>query len=250
MAPAAPLQHTESGTGAPLILVHGWTAGSRVWEPLARHLSTSYRVLAPDLPGHGATPMRGSGHRFNDECAEALVEWAHAVGVPRAPIVAWAQGARVVIDATARNLIAPASMLLVAVPPPADVPDPYSGPLWRDHARYIRTIVRMMTADPTSPEREAWLTDLMTSASIAAAGGAHAQPWEPAEDVRLPAGSVAILGGQDRIGSTEPAAALLSAWGAHVEVWPDVGHLPFIEQADRFQERTLAWLTDIERTPA
>ncbi len=250
MISAAPLEHTESGTGAPLILVHGWTAGSRVWESLAHRLSPSRRVLMPDLPGHGATPMRGSGHGYNDECAEALAAWAQDLGVSSAPVVAWAQGARVVIDAAARGLIDPASMLLVAVPPPADVPDPYSGPLWRDYPRYIRAIVRMMTADPASPEREEWLTDLMSSASIAAAGGSHAQPWEPAEDLRLPRGTVAVLGGQDRIGSTEPAAALLASWGAAVEVWPDVGHLPFIEQANRFQERTLAWLTDIERNPA
>jgi len=191
--------------------------------------------------------MFGSGHRYNDECGEALGAWAHDLGVDRAPVVAWAQGARVVVDATAGGIIAPASMFLVAVPPPADVPDPYSGPLWRDYPRYIRAIVRLMTAGPTSPEREAWLTDLMSSTSIAAAGGSHAQAWAPELDLRLPPGTVAVLGGQDRIGDTAPSADLLGSWGAQVEVWPDVGHLPFIEQPDRFHERVVSWLTDIER---
>jgi pimeloyl-ACP methyl ester carboxylesterase len=37
-----------------LILVHGATGNGRMWDPVRRHLEPRWRVIAPDLPGHGA----------------------------------------------------------------------------------------------------------------------------------------------------------------------------------------------------
>lgn len=37
-----------------LILIHGASGNGRMWDPVRRHLDPSRRVLAPDLPGHGA----------------------------------------------------------------------------------------------------------------------------------------------------------------------------------------------------
>ena len=38
-----------------LLLIHGIAGSSLAWEPLMSYLTTSYRVLAPDLLGHGAS---------------------------------------------------------------------------------------------------------------------------------------------------------------------------------------------------
>jgi pimeloyl-ACP methyl ester carboxylesterase len=37
----------------PLLLIHGVAGSSRAWVPLFEHLSAKYRVIAPDLLGHG-----------------------------------------------------------------------------------------------------------------------------------------------------------------------------------------------------
>lgn len=37
-----------------LILLHGATLNGRMWDPIRRDLDSRYRVIAPDLPGHGA----------------------------------------------------------------------------------------------------------------------------------------------------------------------------------------------------
>jgi pimeloyl-ACP methyl ester carboxylesterase len=37
-----------------LILIHGATANGRMWDPLRRSLDPRFRVLTPDLPGHGS----------------------------------------------------------------------------------------------------------------------------------------------------------------------------------------------------
>lgn len=37
-----------------LILIHGATLNGHMWDPVRRHLDPRFRVIAPDLPGHGS----------------------------------------------------------------------------------------------------------------------------------------------------------------------------------------------------
>jgi pimeloyl-ACP methyl ester carboxylesterase len=47
-----------AGSGPAIVLIHGMVNSSRHWEAVAARLARSYRVIAPDLIGHGgsATP--------------------------------------------------------------------------------------------------------------------------------------------------------------------------------------------------
>ena len=47
--------YRQAGSGAPIVLIHGITASSRVWELVGRRLARHHTVLAPDLLGHGET---------------------------------------------------------------------------------------------------------------------------------------------------------------------------------------------------
>ncbi len=49
------------GEGIPLVLLHGVGGDHRVWYPLVRSLPRGFRVLAPDLPGHGKSGGRAMG---------------------------------------------------------------------------------------------------------------------------------------------------------------------------------------------
>ena len=44
-----------AGSGPPIVLIHGITASSRVWELVGPRLARQHTVLAPDLLGHGET---------------------------------------------------------------------------------------------------------------------------------------------------------------------------------------------------
>ncbi|MEO8452624.1 MAG: alpha/beta hydrolase [Gemmatimonadota bacterium] len=41
-------------TETTLVFLHGATLNARMWDAVRRHLNPKYRVIAPDLPGHGA----------------------------------------------------------------------------------------------------------------------------------------------------------------------------------------------------
>ncbi len=46
--------HVETrGSGAPLLLIHGWGMHGGMWGGVAERLAEHFRVLAVDLPGHG-----------------------------------------------------------------------------------------------------------------------------------------------------------------------------------------------------
>ena len=41
-------------TDPTLVLLHGATFNAHMWDAVRRHLDPKYRVIAPDLPGHGS----------------------------------------------------------------------------------------------------------------------------------------------------------------------------------------------------
>ncbi|MGH3489566.1 MAG: alpha/beta fold hydrolase [Actinopolymorphaceae bacterium] len=51
----------EGGDGPPVVLLHGPGAYGSGWLPVVPELIRSYRVIAPDLPGHGASVLTGDG---------------------------------------------------------------------------------------------------------------------------------------------------------------------------------------------
>ncbi|SCE97569.1 Pimeloyl-ACP methyl ester carboxylesterase [Micromonospora viridifaciens] len=52
-SPSESLYFTERGSGRPLLLVHGLMVTGEMFEPVIEHLATRYRVIVPDLRGHG-----------------------------------------------------------------------------------------------------------------------------------------------------------------------------------------------------
>jgi pimeloyl-[acyl-carrier protein] methyl ester esterase len=45
----------EAGNGRPLVLLHGWATSASVFSELVVMLADDFRLLIPDLPGHGAS---------------------------------------------------------------------------------------------------------------------------------------------------------------------------------------------------
>src|SRR5678815_530163 len=49
--------HVEStGSGPPLVVLHGWAMHSGLWMPALPKLASRFRVHLVDLPGHGHSP--------------------------------------------------------------------------------------------------------------------------------------------------------------------------------------------------
>lgn len=62
--------YRDEGVGEVLLLIHGLGSNSSSWRAVMPKLSTKYRVIAPDLPGHGQSdPLRG------EHAPAAFADW-------------------------------------------------------------------------------------------------------------------------------------------------------------------------------
>lgn len=55
------LNHHRAGSGPPLVLLHGLGSRWQIWQPVIPALAERFDVVAPDLPGFGASPMPPEG---------------------------------------------------------------------------------------------------------------------------------------------------------------------------------------------
>jgi pimeloyl-ACP methyl ester carboxylesterase len=102
----------------PVLLLHGVTSAARTWWRVGPAVAAAgFRVVAPDLPGHGETGHWLGHFRFGDNAAD-LVAFAAAAGLQRPDlgIVGHSWGAMTAAAMPAAGLV-PA--ILVLIDPPA-----------------------------------------------------------------------------------------------------------------------------------
>ncbi|WP_373494081.1 alpha/beta fold hydrolase [Aquiflexum sp.] len=68
------ISFSQKGTGQQLILIHGFCESKELWKTFSDHLSTSYQVFCPDLPGFGESPINQTQISL-EETAVVLHDW-------------------------------------------------------------------------------------------------------------------------------------------------------------------------------
>ncbi len=85
-----PVVSKDLGAGPPLILLHGLAGSARWWARNIPRLSQSFRVIAIDLPGFGASPR---GDRLAlEEATEQLAATMDRLGIDRASVIGHSMG--------------------------------------------------------------------------------------------------------------------------------------------------------------
>ncbi len=117
------MSHDVLGSGPPLLLLHAGVCDRRMWRPQVQELMGAHRVISPDLPGFGETPLQPGAFSFVAE----IVEMLDLLGVERAFVVGSSFGGRVAMDVAAAEpervlgllLLCPAYAGLTPTPTPA-----------------------------------------------------------------------------------------------------------------------------------
>jgi pimeloyl-ACP methyl ester carboxylesterase len=200
------LSHFRTGSGPPLLLLHGLGMGQVVWRPVVPLLAHVREVVALDLPGFGASPH---GPRTVEGLAHAVAAFAAGIGLERPHVAGNSLGGAVALAMGAAG----AARSVCALSPVGFVAG-REGTYGR--AVLVTTRVLSRALLPAAPR-------LARSAVLRTALSSHAssRPWRvPAEDMvewtRNYAGAVAfweLLEALDGWRAPVPACPTTVAWG-------------------------------------
>lgn len=112
-----PAEGTRGSDALPLLLLHGFTGDGRTWSEVAEHLPDLH-LLAPDLPGHGASTFFHEVTACNFEAAaKALVTMLDRLQVPRCHLMGYSMGGRLGLYLALEHPQQLASLLLESASP-------------------------------------------------------------------------------------------------------------------------------------
>lgn len=239
----------EAGTGPPLLLLHGWCFSSLVFAEALAAFCPDYRVLAPDLPGHGVSdPAADEGFVA---LAADLREWLAALSLDRIRLLGWSMGGQVALALAAA--LPPEQverLLLVAATPRFCAADdwPHGLPegqvralerqLRRDYPAALRDFRERMLAGEELPSARRQRIAALIAPPPASADALAALAALRREDQRcrlaaLDCPTLVQHGELDNI--TLPGAARTLAEeiaGARLEMLPGIAHAPFLSRPD------------------
>lgn len=102
-----------AGTGPDLLLLHGTGASSHSWAGVFPLLTQWFRVIAPDLPGHGFSDMPASGGLSLPGMARAIKDLLGELDAKPALVVGHSAGAALAIRMCLDGFIAPSGLVSI-----------------------------------------------------------------------------------------------------------------------------------------
>ncbi|MCU0495779.1 MAG: alpha/beta hydrolase [Anaerolineae bacterium] len=106
LSTGATLYYDDSGTGTPILLIHGLLGTAQLHFPkLTEWLSVNYRVIGPTLRGYGqSTPKpRDFPVDFYHRDADDILAFMDALNLPKAHIMGYSDGGEIAIIAAGKQ---------------------------------------------------------------------------------------------------------------------------------------------------
>ncbi|MBF0643874.1 alpha/beta fold hydrolase [Pseudomonas protegens] len=230
-----------------ILLLHGLSADKSIWLRFARHFNRDYRLLIPDLGGHGETAYAAHQDYRVPAQAQRLLRLLDACGIQRVQVIGNSMGGYIAAWLAAH---APQRISGLALFDPAGVEAPETSDLQhlleqgknpflvRSRADFQHFYSLTMAAPPWVPEAvlaaiaERYQARRGPLARIFAELQAS-PPMEP-ELAKIQAPTLLLWGREDRL--LHPSSAQVWAKGlpqAQVQLWEGIGHMPMVERPVR-----------------
>ncbi len=255
-----PLTYAEAGEGPVLLLIHGMGGNFENWAEVIEPLARTHTVIAPDLPGHGASAPGGGDYSVG-ALASVLRDLLIALDKPRVTLVGHSLGGGIAMQFSYQFPEMIERLVLVS----SGGLGPEVSPVLRAAALPGADIFIATTADigqRVGPlvGRALAAIGLRPNADVAEVLRGYGTLTDPARRAAFLATVRAVIGtGGQRVDATDrlylaEAVPVLIVWGARdkiipahhgedahrhipgsrLEVFEDVGHLPQIEAPLRF----------------
>jgi branched-chain amino acid transport system permease protein len=232
------MYYVESGTGAPMVLVHGNTGSSTWWSQVMD--MPGHRVVAPDLPNFGRSDQLDVADI--DVYADYLAAFIAVLGLDAPVVVGHSLGGAVMMSMAARRPELAKAMVLVDSAAPAGLSTPEEHYPYIELFRTNRDMMRQaLAAVAPSMKNDALLDhltdDAMKMAPLAFAGNARAlERFNYVGRAGAFKGPVLVIWGRkDSIITEAMARDTAAAYAnARLEIIDTVGHSVMVEAPQKF----------------
>jgi pimeloyl-ACP methyl ester carboxylesterase len=270
------LRYVDIGDGPPVILVHGLLGSHKSWGPQIERLSDRYRVIAPDLFGHGDSDKPSGDYSLSSHAA-TIRDLMEYLNIDSAPLVGHSLGGGIVMQMTylfperVDSLVLVSSgglgpevslLLKAATLPGSELVLPMLASDWfrRNTEGVLARLGKWgVPVEPGPSMAETWrsfrsVADRSTREAFLASTRAVVGPrgqtvsakqhFEKFESIP----SLLIWGGKDRMIPAKHADNIRrEVPNSRVEIFPDAGHFPQLDEPDFFF-RLLDEFLDSNRT--
>ena len=238
------------GDGPDLVLIHGWSMHSGVWQGLLQLLSTKYRCHLVDLPGHGKTVWRE-----NDFDLSQLLPSLSAQLPEKAVYLGWSLGGMIALAMADRYPNKVSKLIMLASTPSfvqqdgwscaveKSVFEQFANQLSDDQQHTLQRFLRLQAKGSTQPREvikqlaEQIAEQHPPHADALKAGLACLLNWDLREQLAaLTCPLQVILGEKDNLIPLSIKERLPDYQpNARIDVMMGLGHAPFISDAEQCQ---------------
>jgi len=255
-----------SGSGLPVLFIHGNSGCKEMFrKQLASDMADVYRMVAMDLPGHGASSDAFDAERSYSMIgyADAVMETLAAMGIDRAVVCGWSLGGHVGMELLPR-FSGLAGLMICGAPPvgrsPEEIqagfrPTPHIGLAGKPELSQedVEIFVRATCGEPVD--------EVMRQAIVRTDGRARAMMFaslfagQASDERKLAVNSAVPLavvnGADDPLVNLDYVGGLPygNLWDAHCYVLRGAGHAPFLHAPDAFNKILTRFVGDMERRP-
>lgn len=85
------MKYKEMGQGKAIVLLHGFLENNKMWNEFAEHLSKEYRLIMPDLYGHGESASIADAHTMEMQ-AKGVINILNELKIPSAAFIGHSMG--------------------------------------------------------------------------------------------------------------------------------------------------------------
>jgi pimeloyl-ACP methyl ester carboxylesterase len=254
-----PLFVEQSGAGTPLLLIHGLMVSGAMYQPVLPALVTHYRLIVPDLRGHGRSGALGGPYSV-EQLARDLAQLLDDLQIDAAHVLGYSQGGAVaqqfahdypkrvrglVLGCTyAYNMLSRRERLEGMLAP------------WFVRILGMRRVARLLFSgvgggERLPPETARWLQEILAAndktrmvAAVEAMKAFDSRPW--LHQITCP--TLVIAGAEDTAVPLAHADMLAQGIpGAQLRVVDGAGHTLIWTHTDIFVQAVQAFLTSVNR---
>lgn len=247
------LAYEETGTGLPVVLLHGFPFSRLMWRPQAP-LARAVRLILPDLRGFGESDGTPASL---DELADDLHALVDHLKLPAVVLGGFSMGGYVLFRYLARHVDRVKAVLLLDTRAEADTPEGRQrrydavARVERDGpAGYLDDFEKLVVATKTlesRPDLAHSVRNLMESRRTASLiGGLRAMAQRAdstplLSSIRVP--TLIVVGDDDKATPVASANTMHEAVrGSRLVIIPEAGHMSNLEQPERFNAALLEFL--------